>query len=101
MIGLYIFGKIKELPYTIENDNSLKNTVLTVEVVRPFQDSHGQYTIDTFECVMWRGISASILENCKIGDRVGIKGRLESQTIVDEQGKQSYKYNIVAEFVRF
>ncbi|NLC41391.1 MAG: single-stranded DNA-binding protein [Erysipelothrix sp.] len=101
MTGLFIYGKIKELPYTIESSNPLKNTVLIVEVARPFRNSHGQYELDTFECVTWRGMSATVLNNCKIGDQVAIKARLESTVVESESGDKQYSYNIVAESVSF
>ena len=68
-----LVGKIKG----IEKDDSYKGN-LYVEIERPFKDSY-QREFDVIECSFWESLFKRIINNCKNGDLVAIRGRIETE----------------------
>ncbi len=50
---------------------------ITLAVKRPFKESDGTYYYDKIPVTIWRGGVETIIEHYKIGDTIGIRGRLE------------------------
>ena len=53
--------------------------IMTLNVPRSYKNADGEFDIDSLPCVLWKGISSSVIEYCHAGDLVGIKGRLENK----------------------
>lgn len=83
MNNVTIVGKIAKL----------ENNEMVVAVPRPYKNVDGIYETDFITCKMFKSINESTLEYCKIGDVVGVKGRLQS-----DEDKTMY---LVAEKVSF
>lgn len=101
MNHLSIFGKLKEVPIVIKDVHGKRTTQVVVEAYRNFRNVDGQYDADTFVCFLWRELSETMLENLKVGDTVGVSGRLESSALVNEFGATEYQYMIFADDVKF
>ena len=67
-----IVGRIKEIK------KYEQNTIVKVEVVRTFKNTNNEYETDIIPCVLFGEISDTTLQYCKIGDVIGIKGRLQN-----------------------
>lgn len=72
-----IVGRLMERPIVEENQNGRKVSVLTLSVPRSFKNDEGVYDTDYIKCTTWNGIAENIVEYCKKGDIVGVKGRLQ------------------------
>ena len=71
-----LVGRLVNEPTIEENDN-IKKTILTIAVTRSFRNADGVYETDLIPCVMWNGIASNVCDYCHKGDVVGIKGRLQ------------------------
>lgn len=74
---------------------------LTLAVVRPFKSQDtGEYETDFIPVVLWRGIAESVVEYCKKGSIIGVKGRLMMKFI--EVDNKKYKtIEVIGERVTF
>lgn len=54
--------------------------VLELEVPRNFKNKEGVYDTDYIECTLWDNIAENTAEYLKVGDIVGVKGRLSRLT---------------------
>ena len=74
--------------------NNKESAVITVAVPQNFKNQNGEYDTNYIDCNLYKGIAEQTKEYCKIGDMVGIKGRLQKL----ETDKQ---LNVIAERVSF
>lgn len=93
-----IVGRIAKKPEIIETKNGKKVTNLNVAVQRNFKNADGIYETDFINCAIWNGMAENTMEYCKIGDIVGVKGRL--QNVSNGDGKE-YATEIVTERITF
>lgn len=76
MNNTVLVGRIaKEI--TIEKIDNKKRSVVTLAVVRPYKNIEGEYDTDFIPVVLYDGIAENVKDYCKIGDVVGVKGRLQ------------------------
>lgn len=95
-----LVGRLCRKPEMKDTDSGKKRTYITLAVPRSFKNANGEYETDFFDCVLWDNIAASTVEYCTKGDIVGVKGRLQSRMIEEEDKKRSIT-SIVAEKVTF
>lgn len=63
-----------ELKDTKENKKEL---YITLAVPRSFKNSEGIYETDFINCKVYADMASNVLEYCKKGDLLGVKGRLQ------------------------
>ena len=95
-----IVGRIVRDPELRETENGNKITNITLAVPRSFKNTNGEYETDFISCVLWKGIAENVVEYCKRGDLVGVKGRIQSRNIEEEETKKQV-LEVVAEKVTF
>ncbi len=95
-----IVGRIVRDPEVRETENGNKVTNITLAVQRPYKNVDGEYDTDFISCVLWKGVAESTAEYCKKGDLIGIRGRIQSRMVEDEEKKHNMM-EIVAERVTF
>lgn len=63
--------------------------ILNLAIPRSFKNSEGNYDTDFIDVSIFNNMAQNIKEYCKVGDLVGVKGRLESKedklTLVGEK----------------
>lgn len=74
-------GKLVEKPKMEKMDNGTKYSTIILDIERPFKNNQGGKDHDYIHCVLWQGISHSVNDCCDIGSFLGVKGRLQSQSI--------------------
>ena len=95
-----IIGRIVKNPELLETDSGKKYTNITLAVSRNYKNIDGEYETDFIPCKLWQGIAENTVTYCKVGDLIGIKGRLETDSYEKEE-KIYYVMNLVAEKVTF
>lgn len=87
----------------VKDINETKNAIITLAVSRSFKNAEtGEYDTDFIDCVLWGGIASNTAEYCRKGDILGVKGRLQNDNIVDNDGNITGETNVViAEKVTF
>lgn len=98
--NVVLTGKVAELPRLQESAIGIKYAEIPLEVTRPFKNSNGIYDIDRIYVTLWRDIAEMACDVCKIGDILGIKGRIQSREI-SKDNRTYYIYEVVAEHVSF
>lgn len=96
-----LVGRIVKTPELKVTESGKKTTTVTLAVPRNYKNSEGQYETDYLDCTLWTNVAENTTEYCQTGDMVGVKGRIQSRTIVNEDGSKRRKTEIVAEKVTF
>ena len=100
MNAFSIVGKITDMPMLKETSNGLKTCELPIRVQRNFPNSEGVYESDDVVVEVWRGLAETVSASCKIGDYVGINGRIHSRKY-QKDDRVYLNYGFVAEKVDF
>ncbi|MGL5978052.1 MAG: single-stranded DNA-binding protein [Erysipelotrichaceae bacterium] len=98
MNQIILVGKILEEPSLKSTSQGITFTSLQIEVDRSMRSGEGN-VCDVFQATMWRSLAEHCFENCKEGQIVGIKGRLQSHTFTKQDGQSFINYEIVGEKV--
>ena len=78
-----------------------KITNITLAVPRSYKNVNGEYDTDFISCVLWQGIAENTVNYIKKGDLLGIKGRVQSRVIEEDEEVRKNVMEIVAEKVTF
>lgn len=83
-----------------ENEDGKKYSTMTLAIPRSYKNAEGVYDTDFLDVVLFDSIASNTSEYCKKGDIVGVKGRVQSRVIENDESKE-YKKEIIAEKVTF
>ena len=98
---IILVGRLVKTPEVIETESGKKMSYITLALPRSFKNADGEYDTDFIDCVLWEVVAESTTEYCKKGDVVGVKGRIQSRMIEDEDGNNYKKMEVVAERITF
>ncbi len=101
MNQVVLVGRMTSNPNVIETENGKKYTVINLAVQRAFKNQDGIYETDFIRCILWNGIASNTCEFCKIGDVIGIKGRLQNRIYENNNEETQYITEVIAERVTF
>lgn len=96
-----LVGRLVNDPELRITDNGRKVSRITLAVPRGFKNVDGQYDTDFLDCTLWTKIAESTAEYCHSGDMLGIKGRVQTRLIENEDGSKRKKTEVIAERVTF
>lgn len=85
----------------LEKEGDKNVATMSLAIPRSYKNKNGEYETDFIDCKLWNAIAENTSEYCKKGDVVGVKGRVQSRTIENEDGTKTNKIEIVAEKVTF
>ena len=97
---VYLIGRLVSDPELKKSENSKDYTLITVAVQRSFKNSEGIYESDFIRCKLWNGIASTVKEYCKKGDLVGIRGRIQVRSYVENE-ETKYITEIIVDKVSF
>ena len=96
-----LVGRLVRTPEVYETETGKKRSQITLAVSRTYKNQNGEYDTDFLDCTLWTGIAENTAEYCKSGDVIGVKGRLQTWILENEDGSKFKKVEIVAEKVTF
>ena len=96
-----LVGRLVRDPELQMTDSGKKRSTVTLAVSRGYKNHDGVYDTDFFDCTLWTGIAENTSEYCKSGDVIGVKGRLQTWVLENEDGTKTKKMEIIAEKVTF
>ncbi len=99
--NVILVGRLTQDPEIVEIENNKKVTTVILAVNRNFKNSEGIYETDFIRCILWNSVASTTTEYCKVGDVIGVKGRLQTSKYEDEYGKTHYVTDVIAERVTF
>jgi single-strand DNA-binding protein len=96
-----LVGRLVRDPELQLTESGKKRSSITLAVSRGYKNPNGEYETDFLDCVLWTGIAENTSEYCKSGDLIGIKGRLQTWLLENDDGSKYKKVEVVAEKVTF
>jgi single-strand DNA-binding protein len=84
-----------------ELENGGKIARLTLAIPRSYKNEEGIYETDFIDCVLWHTVAETTKEYCCKGDLIGIRGRIQTRNIENENGEKRKITEIIAERVTF
>lgn len=96
-----VVGRIVNSPELHETENGVKVSSVLLAVPRSYKNSIGEYETDFIKCVLWRGVAERTTEYCKKGDLIGVRGRIQTRDIEQEDETLKTVMELVAERVTF
>ena len=98
---IVLVGRLVKNPELRVTDNGKKLTTITLAVPRNYKNQDGEYDTDFLDCTLWTGVAENTTEYCQSGDMLGVKGRIQTRLIENDDGTKSKKTEIIAERVTF
>ncbi len=98
--SLILVGRLTKEIDIKETESGKKVGTLSLAIPRSFKNMNGVYETDFVNCTLWEEKAKITKEYCKVGDIVGIRGRLQSNIIKTEEGSR-YFLEVVADKVTF
>lgn len=83
-----------------KSENGNKVATIPLAVPRSFKNIDGTYDTDFIDCIAFDMVASNTAEYCGKGDIVGVKGRIQSK-VVDQDNKNMTVMDIIAEKVTF
>ena len=83
-----------------KSDSGVKVATISIAVPRSFKNVEGVYDTDFIDCVAFDAIALNTSEYCNKGDIVGIKGRVQTK-VVENEDKKENKLEIICEKITF
>ena len=96
-----LVGRLVKDPELKVTSNGKKTAVVTLAVPRNYKNPEGVYETDFLDCTLWTNVAENTTEYCQTGDMVGVKGRIQTRTIQNDDGSKRRKTEIIAEKVTF
>lgn len=88
-----LVGRLTNQPRRIREEENEKNFVsITIAVPRNYKNINGEYDTDFVKIKLFNTIAENTIDYCKVGDLIGVKGRIESN---------GDKMEIIAEKITF
>ena len=80
MLNQVVFvGRLTKQPTIKELESGQKVAEIKLAIPRAYKNSEGIYETDFISCSIFGNVAEKTCEYCKMGDLVGVKGRLESK----------------------
>ena len=98
---IILVGRLTNTPEVKVLDNGKKRSSVVLAVPRNYKNSNGEYETDFVDCVLWTTVAENTAEYCKVGDMIGVKGRLQSRYVENPEGVKKKKTEVVAERITF
>lgn len=83
-----------------KSEKGSKIATISLAIPRSFKNSEGVYDTDFVDCIAFDNIAENTCEYCSKGDIVGVKGRVQSRTIENDDKKETV-LQIICEKVTF
>ncbi len=101
MNHVIIVGRLAQDPVFECTETGKKRTVINVAVPRGYKNSEGRYETDFIRCVLWNGLASATKDFCRVGDIVGIKGRIQNKSYVNADNETKYITEVISERISF
>ena len=93
-------GRLSKEVEVKELEDNKKQAVISLAIPRSYKNAEGIYETDFVDCILYDNIAQNTKEYCSKGDIIGVKGRIQSR-IVENDDKKENKMEIVAEKITF
>ncbi len=95
-----LVGRLTRDVIVNKSDKGIKVATVSLAIPRSFKNADGVYDTDFVDCVAFDNVAANTSEYCSKGDIVGIKGRIQSR-VIENDDKKECATDIVCEKITF
>ena len=81
--------------------NDTTNNTITLAITRHYKNSDGTYDTDFIDVILSDYMTQTTAEYCRKGDLIGVKGRLETRIITDDNLNKIKQTYVVADRITF
>ena len=99
--NVILVGRLVKTPELSLTDTGRKMSMVTLAVPRDYKNINGEYDTDFIDCTLWMGIAENTAEYCKTGDVIGVKGKIQTRIIENDDGSKFKRVDVIAEKVTF
>ena len=96
-----LVGRITKDPELRYYNEKRPYTVFTLAINRSYRNNQGNVDADFVQRSAWGRLAETIAKHCGKGSMVGINGRLNTRSFVNQNNVKMYTMDVVAEDVRF
>lgn len=97
---IVLVGRLTRDVKVNKSENGVNVSTITLAIPRSFKNIDGNYDTDFIDCLVFDQVALNTKEYCKKGDIVGIKGRIQSRLIEEDDHKKNVM-EIITEKVTF
>ena len=97
---IILVGRLTKEVHVNNSDSGKKVAKITLAIPRSFKNMDGIYDTVFIDCILWDNTATNTAEYCHKGDILGVKGRVQSR-IIEEDNNKKYLLEIIAEKVTF
>ncbi len=97
---IILVGRLTRNITVHKSEKGAKVATISLAIPRSFKNSEGNYDTDFIDCVAFDSIAENTCEYCSKGDIVGVKGRVQSR-VLEEEDKKKNEIEIICEKITF
>jgi len=97
---IILVGRLTRNITVNKSESGVKVATISIAVPRSFKNMDGLYDTDFIDCVAFDLVAENTSEYCNKGDIVGIKGRVQTK-VVENEDKKENKLEIICEKITF
>ena len=101
MNNVSIVGRLTTTPTLNYTETNTKYTDITIAVTRAYKNNEGWYDTDFIPVRIYHDMAHTLTSYARKGDLIGIKGRLETRIITDDDYNKTKETIVVADKVTF
>ena len=96
-----LVGRITKDPELRYYNEKRPYAVFTLAINRSYKNNQGNVEADFIQCCAWGRLAETVAKHCGKGSMIGINGRLNTRSFVNQNNSKMYTMDVVAEDVRF
>ena len=96
-----LVGRITKDPELRYYNEKRPYVVFTLAINRSYKNNRGNVDADFIQCCAWGRLAETIAKHCGKGSMIGINGRLNTRSYVNQNNAKMYTMDVVAEDIRF
>ncbi|MEG0259392.1 MAG: single-stranded DNA-binding protein [Lysinibacillus sp.] len=96
-----LVGRVTKDPVLRQLSENRVQTHFSLAINRNFKNSRGEVEADFILCTVWGRLAEHVVKYCGKGSLIGVGGRIQARSFVNEQNSKVYITEVVVEDVRF
>ena len=96
-----LVGRLTKNPVLRELSGNRVQAHFSLAINRNFKNSRGEVEADFILCTVWGRLAEHVVKYCGKGSLIGVNGRIQSRSFVNEENAKVYITEVVVEDVRF
>ncbi|GLC87904.1 single-stranded DNA-binding protein [Lysinibacillus piscis] len=96
-----LVGRLTKNPELRYLSGNRIQTHFSLAINRNYKNSHGEIEADFILCAAWGKLAERIVKYCGKGSLIGVNGRMQSRSFINEHNTKIFMTEVVVEDVRF